>query len=179
MIYKCQKCNKEFKARPYEKRKYCSLLCADRIKKVVYEKCKKCGKEFLKTKDRKYFCSKECANNMKIRETHKLKIICRNCQKEFFVIPSASFRKYCCHKCAIQSIIKPKQYWKTKIVKHSANLKHKYFNLRTRALRLNKYYPKKDDFVNWYLKQEKNVHTVISHKKLGKSYLKDIKVNTL
>lgn len=97
----CKQCGKVFKCRPSHKQPYCSMSCfrATHVRKTA--SCKICGKEFAipKSKD-KQFCSVRCSNQ-RLRKGGKVPLVCKRCEKEFWVYPSASkTRQYCSRACA-------------------------------------------------------------------------------
>jgi len=72
--------------------------------------CEYCGKEFIRRKnpikgrENKKYCSRECSFKYKIAETIRVKVICRNCEKELKVTESRFKRSrkkifFCCRKC--------------------------------------------------------------------------------
>ena len=69
MIFKCEYCGKEFKAKPSLNRKYCCKDCCNKANK---------GKTINKPKK------------------EKTKVICAECGKEEYVFPSRAKRYLCC-----------------------------------------------------------------------------------
>jgi len=106
VVLHCLYCNKNFSINPYLKRKgnYCSHKCYLNATRRKHERqCLVCGKKF-KVKDYLVksgfgkYCSKEC--QFSVYESKRRKIICPQCQKEFWVPPSlAPKRKFCSEKC--------------------------------------------------------------------------------
>jgi hypothetical protein len=156
-IYKkcCDKCGKPYKGIGA---RFCSAKCAGIEKK--YSECKHCGKVFhFRRGIRTMFCSRTCVDlyrkeNPPIKK-EKIVLECGWCKKSFEVIPSKSTRKYCTHHCAVLANTKDKKFWTTKIKHHSASLKGKYFNVKSRATKKRLSYPSRKAFVEWYEKQPK------------------------
>ena len=96
----CKQCGKEFWVSPYREKsaKYCSMKCYN-PKKRVKKICLSCGKEFEtwpSKKERKY-CSMRCRTIAKIT---RRKLLCSNCGKEIFKVPSTIKKvNFCSHKC--------------------------------------------------------------------------------
>ena len=94
MIYHCEHCGKEFKAKPSAHRRFCSWACRDEADKELHflgkresngvtKVCETCGKEFYVIKSREntaHFCSRECASKSKIAQPN---VICSYCGKAF------------------------------------------------------------------------------------------------
>lgn len=78
VLSKCEVCKKDFYVRPggIGKIRYCSMKCANVGKSTaITRKCKKCGKEFKRTKSQEYwrgkgvYCSVKCRGNGKSKDT--------------------------------------------------------------------------------------------------------------
>src|SRR5208337_386546 len=101
----CLYCGKEFNARLVDRRKYCSINCANEAQKTKVKRiCQKCKKKFetspsqIKFGGGKY-CSKECYYEIK---RNKIKVFCLECNKMFEVNAYAiktGNGKYCSRKC--------------------------------------------------------------------------------
>jgi len=96
----CKQCGKEFEVYPHRKKsaKYCSFKCYN-PKKRIRKICLVCEKEFEtwpSYKKRKY-CSRKCHTKAQIK---RKKLLCGNCGKEIFRVPS-EIRKvnFCNKKC--------------------------------------------------------------------------------
>jgi len=79
-LYKqCENCQEFFQVRPW--RKEIARFC-----------CNECKYNFIRNKMKK---------NHSKKQRYKIKKICQNihCGKVFYVVPSRSYRKYCCRKC--------------------------------------------------------------------------------
>jgi len=61
--------------------------------------CNYCGKHF-KSKNFKKYCSNECREKARKQKSIRIKKICLQCGKEFYVLPCLSYRKFCTSKCA-------------------------------------------------------------------------------
>ena len=122
----CEQCGKEFEILPCKAgiRKYCSNRCSlksrigeknHRWKSKIKRICEKCGKEFevylYRTKDNKggKYCSRACSDTARSKiylgESHwrykgKFPVICKTCNKTFYVTQSrSSVAKYCNLEC--------------------------------------------------------------------------------
>lgn len=102
----CGNCGKQFLIFPYLKKEinYCSRECYwEATRKKQEKKCKRCGKKFI-VKDYLLkqgfgkFCSRKC--QFIAYKKKKIKIVCKNCGKEFWIAPSVAKRKrFCGKKC--------------------------------------------------------------------------------
>jgi hypothetical protein len=128
----CKQCGKEFEVLPCKINQsgdqFCSHECSEKyhtgknhsnFKERIKCICKQCGKEFeiipSLIKNRNIFCSKECANEHRIKQ---IKCICKQCGKEFFTNPSSIKRGggiFCSHEC----------FWKYHTGKNHSNFKEK------------------------------------------------------
>lgn len=126
----CSVCGNTF--RPKDSfQKHCSASCSfkDRPKKGVFRKCKICEKEFyvLPTfiTSAKY-CSRRCQYKGQEIPQSKLKLICKNCGKDY-LRPRSSLRgrnsQFCTLKCFKQ--FKKTKFYETKKGKHTLEAKLK------------------------------------------------------
>jgi len=156
----CDNCGKEYKGGG---ERYCSSECAKQHRRNNMKQwwdltCEFCGKEFrAEYKYRKQrFCSNECRSK-NLDKNHPRRILiditCKGCGKVFKVMPSKSDRQYCSNKC--WGLVNKKNNRGYPIVKHNANLYHKYLNLKKRALGKKLLYPEFGEFSKWYIEQEK------------------------
>lgn len=118
--YTCSYCGKSFQSKNKRKtdKAYCSSNCCVKhkieINKIKNQAiCEKCGITFTKQRKEQRFCSVDCVNQWQktrtgINSSHfnfsisleERKIICKNCNKIFYVIPSEiNKRKFCSKKC--------------------------------------------------------------------------------
>lgn len=106
----CSGCGKLFSLTSYLKRKtnYCSINCYwDSTRRKQHAKCVVCGKDFqvkeyLVKKGYGFYCSRKCQHKMYPK---RIKKICPQCSKVFYVPPSwASKRTFCSKKCQDDSM---------------------------------------------------------------------------
>ena len=106
--YTCRFCGNEFESKNKRRGKfnYCSFECSTKHKKEIKSLenkmvCEWCGEDFIRKRAEQRFCSVNCVNKWqqtRIGEKSSnfnfgiswedRKIICKNCEKEFYVIPS-------------------------------------------------------------------------------------------
>lgn len=82
-LFVCEECREEFVARADHEQRFCSRQCAGKHlskTKRKYEICPICGKEFVKARGSKMYCSSECYN---IARQKKTELICLACGKHF------------------------------------------------------------------------------------------------
>lgn len=109
MVYACEYCGFTFKAKPRDRRKYCSQTCYFSARygsapEKTMTKCDYCGKVFchrVKERKGKYtYCSSECAS--RARQT-RFEIECRWCDKLFEITPTQheKGRRLCSWECRV------------------------------------------------------------------------------
>lgn len=108
--YTCQQCGMAFTDKACRNRKFCSKQCADASPKEKWGQigvkfCECCQKPFeipvnAKAASRQRFCSRKCFSEYK-RNQHAPNV-CKNCGREFHVIPSQKARPYCSPSCYIE-----------------------------------------------------------------------------
>lgn len=76
--------------------------------KLYYKTCKKCNTPFTyyaypstEKKQPRKTCSKECQYSYNRRKAVKIDLICKFCNKSFYVLPCHSHKKFCSNKCRI------------------------------------------------------------------------------
>jgi 5-methylcytosine-specific restriction endonuclease McrA len=94
--------------------------------KIANKNCQYCSKEFQSPFWQKLkFCSYECSG--KFHRAEKIKIICKQCKKEFFVYPSEQDRTFCSIKCCGKNnkiIMKGRIPWNKGLKKYNEKEKH-------------------------------------------------------
>ncbi len=150
----CKECNKYYEG---EGRKFCSLECSKiyrkknpKLLKRFIKKCLFCNNDFKTRDKRQKFCCFKCSlyNMQKNRIKIRKKIICKQCQKEFEILPSQKNRIFCSVKCSGKSVTKIKRKYNNH--HRSINLNIKYRMIVKRAKKLNISYCSQNDFINWY-----------------------------
>ena len=107
IILQCTHCRKDFLNFPYLVRKtnYCSLACYwTGTNRKELKSCKVCGKQFsikryLVEEGFGFYCGKKCW--FELFERNKKLVVCKQCQKEFYVINAVYKKgpKFCSKKC--------------------------------------------------------------------------------
>lgn len=90
------------------KRRWSSRLYSpDRVNTMETRICKNCGNEFLPSRRKRKFCSKECYNKyygIPLEPKPLKPKKCKNCGIEF--IPTTQNQKYCTKKCGVEAVRK-------------------------------------------------------------------------
>jgi hypothetical protein len=137
---KCKYCGKEFKINR-NKKFYCSLICRNkglRTKNGRFKKCPICSNKFyvcLSQLKQKY-CSVKCRNEA---PSIRVKCICKDCKKIFFVFTKQPYRpplhcKSCVQKCSKKRHLKTKHYNNRRLVKKIAKCEKCGYNKHVEIL---------------------------------------------